>query len=207
MVTPKGYTDKENIENYLLKEIDSSFDGQIDSWIASVERIIDNYTGRNFIADTVASARLFDGDDSEDLIVDECVEVTLVEAGNDSYGGTFTTVGATGSDRYFTYPSNATVLGVPIHKIVLSARTFSEGRQNQRITAKWGYSVDVPDDISFAATVFVAGIINESRGGGRDVQSESIGTYKVTYNDAGPNSWADFDRAKQILDQYRRIHI
>ena len=55
---PKGYTNKEAIENYILQEIDVSFDTQLDAWIAGVETIIDQITGRNFIADSAASARV-----------------------------------------------------------------------------------------------------------------------------------------------------
>lgn len=40
-----GYCDKTGIENYLLLDIDSSFDTQIDSWIAAAEKFVNNYTG------------------------------------------------------------------------------------------------------------------------------------------------------------------
>lgn len=204
----KGYTTKTAVENYILQNIDSSFDSQLDSWIAGIERVIDNYTGRNFKADSAASARVFDGNGSEELIIDECIQVTLVEAGNDSYGDSFSTIPSTGSDKYFTYPANATVRQVPIHKLVLSARTFPNGRQNNRVTAKWGYSETPPEDIQFAACVFVSGVLNQHRQGGEEIKSESIGAYSVSYNtDAGDNSWADFERSKQILDQYKRINI
>lgn len=207
-MSAKGYTTKQAIENYLLTEIDDSFDSQVDAWIASIERIIDNYTGRNFKADASASARVFDGDGSGELLIDECIAVTKVEVGNDSYGDSFAEVPATGSDKYFTYPANATARMVPLHKLSLSARCFPAGQQNNRVTAKWGYSATPPEDITFAATVFVSGVINQSRGGGDEIKSESIGAYSVTYNsDKGSNSWADFERAKEILDQYKRLNI
>jgi len=38
-----------------------------------------------------------------------------------------------------------------------------------------------------------------------EVKSESIGTYAVTFKDA--KDWQDFERAKEILQQYRRINI
>lgn len=34
-MNPKGYTNKQAIENYLLIEIDDSFNSQVDAWIAS----------------------------------------------------------------------------------------------------------------------------------------------------------------------------
>ena len=204
----KGYTTKTKIENYILQDIDSSFDAQIQSWIEGIERIIDQITGRNFIADSAASARVFDGDGSNELLIDECIAISKVEAGNDGYGDTFTELAATGSDRYFTEPANAALKGVPIHKLTLRSRNWLEGIQNQRITAKWGYSAAVPADIEFAATVFVAGVLNQHRQGGDQIKSESIGNYQVTYNtDKEGDSYADFTRAKEILSAYTKLNI
>lgn len=208
MATPKGYTNKTAIQNYILQAIVSDFDTQVNDWISAVERTIDQITGRNFIADTTATARLYDGDGECELLIDDAVAVTVVESGLDSYGGQFNTVSATGSDRYFLEPANYAALGKPIRKISLSARVWAEGKQNNRITAKWGYSVEVPDDIKFVATVFVAGIMNQQRQGGEEIKSEKIGNYQVTYNtDNGKNSWADFENAKAILESYRIINI
>ena len=204
----KGYTTKAAIENYIMQEIDESFDAQVESWIEAVEKIIDKITGRNFVADSVASARLYDGDDTQELLIDECVAVTKVEAGNDSYGSTFTEVVSTGADRYFLKPDNYASKELPIYKIVFNARCFPGGMQNNRITAKWGYSAAVPADIEFAATVFVSGILNQQRQGGDEIKSESIGNYSVTYNtDKNGNSWADFERAQQILSAYTKLNI
>jgi len=205
---PKGYTTKTEIENYILNTIDDSFNSQIDTWIASVEKVIDNYTGRNFKADNTATARVYDGDDTNELIIDECVEISQVEVGEDLYGESFVTVPSTGTDKYILYPANHTAHNVPIHKIVLTNRDFLKGKQNQKITAKWGYSTTPPEDIRFAATVFVSGVLNQHRQGGDEIKSESIGSYSVTYNtDNGVNSWADFDKAQKILDQYLRLRI
>jgi hypothetical protein len=204
----KGYTDKSTIENYILQEIDVSFDNQLDEWIEGVEKTIENITGRVFIADTTASARLYDGDGEQDLLIDECVDVTKVEVGSDAYGSSFSEILETGSDRYFTYPQNAIVKGQCIDKVVLSARTFPCGMQNNRITAKWGYSVAVPADIKFVATVFVTGILNQQRMGGDQIKSERIGNFTVTYNtDNGGDSWTDFNNAMKILDSYKKILI
>jgi hypothetical protein len=204
----KGYTTKEEIQNYILNDIDDSFDDQIDSWIEAVEQIIDAITGRNFKADSAASARVFSGDGTQELLIDECVAVTTVEVGADSYGAAFSTVGATTADRYFLKPDNYAAKNVPIYAVVLSARTWTPGQQNARITAKWGYSVAVPELIKFAATVFVAGILNQHRQGGDQIKSEHIGNYQVTYNtDKEGDSFADFTRAKEILAQFTKINI
>ncbi|MHA1842387.1 MAG: hypothetical protein ACTSYW_10475 [Candidatus Heimdallarchaeota archaeon] len=43
--TPLGYCDKTDIENFLLLDIDSSFNQQIDDWIATAEKQVNLYTG------------------------------------------------------------------------------------------------------------------------------------------------------------------
>ena len=204
----KGYTNETNIERYGLIDIDDSYNGQIDSWIEGVENIIDLETGRNFIADSEASARVYGGDGSSVLSIDDAVEITTVEVGNDDYGGTFTAVQASGSNRYFTEPDNAVAKGVPITKLSLRSKIFTSGIQNHRVTAKWGYSVEVPADIQFAATVFTFGIVNQQRQGGQSIKSERIGNYQVSYNgEDGTDSWGDFSRAMDILQSYKRYYL
>jgi hypothetical protein len=204
----KGYTTEADVENYILHDIDETFSAQLDTWISGVEQMIEKLTGRVFIADDTATARVFDGDGTPELLIDDAIAVTIVESGLDEYGSSFQTVAATGADRYFLEPNNYAAKGLPITKVSLSARSFSAGKQNNRVTAKWGYSEEVPDAIKFAATVFVAGILNQHRQGGDEIKSESIGNYSVTYNsDSQSNSWADFDRAKEILQSYRKLNI
>lgn len=204
----KGYTTEVHIENYMLKEIDPSFATVINDWIEGVENTIDLITGRNFKADTDATARLFDGDDDIKLIIDDCVEITLVERGTDDYGGAFETIPATGSERYFSHPANHTAIKKPITSLSLRADRWTLGTQNHRITAKWGYSIEVPADIRRVATVLVAGIINAHSPSGQEIKSERIGNYQVTYNsEKGNNSLADFEEAKLMLDSYKRYFL
>lgn len=204
----KGYTSKANVENYGLVTVDDAFNTQINSWIEAAELIIDDITGRNFKADAVATPRLYSGDGDRSLIIDDAVEITQVEIGLDDFGGAFQTIPSSGSSRFFTEPANHVAHNVPITKVVLRDKVFTPGMQNQRITAKWGYSVAVPKNIEFAATVFVFGIANQNRQGGQSVKSERIGNYQVTYNsDNGQDSWGDFERALAILDSYKRYHI
>jgi len=40
-----GYADNTDISNFLLLDIDSSFDTQIDTWIATAEKFVNNYLG------------------------------------------------------------------------------------------------------------------------------------------------------------------
>lgn len=202
----KGYTNQTEIEGYMLQDIDPTYATQLDSFIEAVENHIEKQTNRVFIADSTASARLYDGDGTPELLIDECVAITNVEVGSDHYGGAFTEIASTGSERYFTEPANAIARGMAIFKLYLNATIFTSGIQNNRITAKWGFSTAVPADIKFVTTVFVAGILNQTRGAGGDIiKSERIGNYTVTFNNDQRDTLADFERAQDILHSYKRL--
>jgi hypothetical protein len=208
-MTPKGYTSKAAIEKYGSITIDASMDSQLNEYIVGVEETIDLITGRNFKADTVATPRFFDGNGERKLVIDDAVEITVVENGQDEYGGAFQTIPATGSNRFFTEPANHTALKIPVTTIFLASDVFTSGRQNIRVTGKWGYSVDVPAAIKRAATIFAFGILtNEQSVTARDIKSEKIGSYTVTYDpDSKRGSWADFENAMASLDAFKRYYL
>ena len=201
----KGYTTATKIENYTLTEIDISFKNQIETWIEVIEEYIDGYTGRNFIADLVASARLFSGNDSQNILIDDCIEITKVERGNNAYGDSFTEISAGGSGGYYLLPENYSANEYPIDKIHLRSKYWINGLSNHKITAKWGFSEEVPSDIEFATTVLVNGIINENNTTKGDLTSEKIGEYSVVFKDNAEKG--DFKRAMEILDKYKRIFL
>lgn len=200
----RKYTDKTKIENYALTTIDSSFDTQVDEWIESITRYIEQYTGRVFIADSTAKARLYDGNDRQILNIDDCVEVTKVEVGNNIWGDSFTEQVNTGSTpEYYTLPANDSSLEIPIRQIGLRNRLWIAGHANHRITAKWGYSATVPEDIELATTILVSGIVNANRtGGSGGIKSEKIGEYSVSYKDN-----AEEVKVKEILNNYKRYYV
>lgn len=201
------YTSIQDVENYLLTEIDIGFEPQVEKWIDAVEKFIDKYTGRNFKADATASVKKYDGfnvaenfrssaKSQKELFIDDCVEVTEVKITD------FVTP-VVPSTEYLLYPANS----LPKRRIKLkhdSSYSFVWGEQNIEITAKWGYSVNPPADIVFAATILVAGIINYGKGT-QIVRTETIGNYSVSYQDE--LGWQDFERAMDILNQYQKIEI
>lgn len=183
-------TTPEKIEDYLLITIDDDFKPKVQEFIDAVTAYIERFTGRKFSADATASPRTYDGTDSGELFIDDATEVTEVKI-NDT---------VLDEDDFHLYPSNR----LPKTRIILPYKKFTSGYQNVTVTAKWGYGEEIPADLAFAATVMAAGIVNSQNTDEKDIQSESIGRYSVTYR-AGSSQSHDFQNAKDILKMYRRL--
>lgn len=183
------YTTEQNIENYLLTDIADSFSGNIDRWINAVEQYIDKQTNRTFGTSNSASTRVYDGDDTDTLIIDDAHEIVSVTRDIDD--------SALGSDEWYSLPAN----DKPYTAIELDKKVFPEDTQNITVEAKWGYG-EVPDDIQLAATVLVAGIVNVAHDSDGEVKKESFGDYSVTYR--SESHWADYKRAEDIIKSYKR---
>lgn len=199
MAIVKPYITKSDLETFLGITISGT---DADLAINGAVTSVDNLTGRNFLADTTATARVYDGNNSRELLIDDCVQITLVERGLDNYGDFFETVPSTGLTRYYTRPANE----LPITSIVLRDNYWFNGLQNQRITAKWGYSVEVPADIANATLILAAGMYMYNKGtASGSVASEKIGNYAVSYpSDA---EWRAFKNSLKVLERYRRYYL
>lgn len=97
----------DKIESYLLITIDADFEPKVQEFIKAVTAYIERYTGRKFSVDSTASTRIYDGDGTNEVYIDDAAEITKVEV---SYGA--------GSDfteitDYYTYPSNAKPISTP----------------------------------------------------------------------------------------------
>lgn len=200
LITPKGYTNIDAIEAYLLIDIAQYFEEQVNEWIAQVEKYIENVTNRtSFIADASATARYYDGDNTRELFIDDAVEITEISLGTDDNATVYTS--AELREDYTLYPANALTDKKPYNSIKLTSGIFPRGDQNIKITAKWGYSVAVPADIKLVATMLVADIIEESMSAEGEVQSMSIGRYSVTYKTE--ERWQGIKEVKDMIANYR----
>jgi hypothetical protein len=186
MFTPKGYTTIPAIQNYLLIEITQCFQPQVEEWIAQMESYIETYTGRVFITPEEETEKVFDGNGKKEMKIDEFVSIKSIKINEEEV------------DEFYTYPNNVT----PKDTIVLKENVFTKDYQNVVVEAKWGYSEEVPQDLAFATTVLVAGIINHSLSHEGEVQSFSMGRYSVAYKDQ--KGWNDYKDAMAILDNYKR---
>jgi len=197
------YTSKQNLQNFLVLNISSDLDDQINEWIDAAEAWINKYCGREFEQES-ATSKLYDGDGTKELLVDDVLTVTRIETLDEERNVNDT---LDNTDYYWLYPANET----PKWKIVIDSRNapiavFPRGRQNIRVVGTFGYSVSVPADVELAATKIVAAIIRESV---TDVtgliKSESLGDYSVTFADI--DKIADRTGVKDILRHYRRMNI
>jgi hypothetical protein len=184
----RRYCTKTDVENYTLQTIDPTFDTQIDAWIEAVTQYIEGVTGRVFIADAEASARLYDGDGTDTLLIDDCIEVDTLTVEETEVA----------EEDYWVGPANETRK----YEIILKDGWFDIGTQNVEVEATWGYSEEVPADIKLAATILVAGITAHADQTGKEVRSETIGSYSVSYADK--RGWEDFERVKEILTSYQK---
>lgn len=187
-------TTKLAVENYLLTNIDSSFDAQIDEWIASVEAYMNKQTDRILLSDGVSADYYYDVPKgcTNKLRLDEFISISAV-----------TDVDSTeviAADEIYYYPSNAGY----INRIEYD-NGFTVGRRKIKVTGIRGrYTEDtLPLDLKFAATVLVAEIINFGNVSVGEVKKETIGRYAVDYATDGQK--VDLNRVKDILWSYRRI--
>ena len=191
MLTPKGYTNKGQIENYLLTTVNDIFHDQLDDWIAMMETHIDKVTGRNFIADTETTEKLYDGNGEDELLVDDFIGTPTIEINEVELA----------SDQYLVYPANTEKKNI-LKRV--SGSIWAKDDQSIGVTAKWGYSEEVPHDIIFATTVLVAGIINySSKDSQGQISTKTVGRYSVTYKDK--KQWQDFDQIDKIIKSYKKF--
>ena len=109
-------------------------------------------------------------------------------------------------DEFLLYP--ATVEELPKTSIKLKSDAglvFTEGEQNIKIEAKWGYSIEVPGNIKFAVIVLVAGMINNSWSSEGEMKSVTIGRYTMSFKDK--KELQDFERVQEILATYTKPSI
>jgi hypothetical protein len=215
----RQYTDTTSVELFLsdafqatVLDINNSFSVAISVYIDQVSKLIEEETGRQFIADTSDSVRLFEveyadaGDigryDAVDrsVNIDEAVSVTKVEV----KGGLTDDFVEVARNYVLLYPANKT----PKTRVYVDSGASTQlkvGQQNIKVTGKWGYSTSCPDDIKFAATVLTAGILQYSHRHQGQQKSLTMGRYQVSYADA--KQMGAYEQAMEILRRYKKNSI
>lgn len=191
------YTTEVDVEEYTLTTIDASFSARITQWISAMSKFADRKANRTLVTGT-ATTRKFDGSGTTEMLIDEVCGITAI-----------TIDGVDVLATALQYPANKTNK----YKLSFDTDGFTKGRQNVEVTGKFAMHsatddnavADVPDDIRWAVTVLVAGIVNNANRQEDAVKSEKIGQYQVTYNDPGQRK--DFLTAMEIIKGYRRVAV
>ena len=198
------YTNKSRIQNYLMIIINDSFSSQIEEWIGAAEDYIDNYTKTEFEEEVGVSSKIYDGDGSRELLIDDLITFTKVEI-LDEDGNIDYTIDS--SDEYYLYPANETPkTRIKINPYNAPISWFPGGSQNIKVYGAFGYSSSVPEAIRLAATKLVAEIIQDSNFSvGKEIKSEKLGEYSMSYQDMSDMS--EKLGINKILDQYKKIEV
>ena len=183
----RKYTEIDQIQNYILTTVDIDFAYQVNRWIEQMTQYIETTTGRIFLADEEESEKVYDGNGHTEMMIDEFTSIKKLTIGG---------VEILPAD-YYIYPNNQENK----NKIVLKNARFTKGNQNVVVEAMWGYSITVPNDLIFACTVLVCGMIYNSWSQEGEVQSMSMGRYSVSYKDQ--KGWNDLEQSKSIIEQYK----
>lgn len=187
------YTTIAKVEAYTLQDIASGFESNVTVWITGVSALMDTLTNRKLEADGSDSIKYYDGNGKEFVSIDDLQTITTVELG-DHWGENFTAV-----TNYVKYPAVA-----PHRALILKSGVWTGGLQNVKITGDWGYFANgsLPEDLAFAATVLVGGIITAQNPNAQNKKMERIGNYQVAYSD--DKGLADYNRALSIIDRYKK---
>jgi hypothetical protein len=195
------YCDIVDVENYLLKSIESGFQTQVEQWIRGVSRYMDTLANRTLVAPAIGSGedfevRYYDGTGRASLRIDDCQEIISVSVGN-FYGDNPVTLSP---NAILPYPKKA-----PYRQMLSRSSIFYLGVQNIAVEGRFGFFNEVPADIRLSCATIVAGIINAQDKGNAEKKSESIGNYSVSYKDA--TGFNDYDNAIATVKNYLKIEF
>ena len=172
------YTDKGTVQRYLAVDIQTDYDNLITDWIAAVTKWINRYVGFSFeVADR--EDRFYDGSATRKQEVDRFFGSMTVEILNPD-GSTFVTLTEGQANDYLAYPLNEVQKN---HLVLVNSSTignFPGRRSSVKVSAKFGQSATVPEDVGLVATKLVAQAFNESLKGGK-VSGQEIGDLKINY--------------------------
>lgn len=198
-----SYTNKGNIQKYLNVDIASSFDVQIDAWIAAVQKWIDRYTGKTFEVGSTETTRYYDTDGGRNVFIDSLVGVpsSVQILGPDGNVEETLTEGQT--EDYVLYPRNSDDKNEI--QLVTGGRRgrFPSRSSGVKVTAVFG-TATVPADITLVATKLVAKIVEKGLKGGT-LSSVSLGDFTSSFEKI--DEVADAMGITATLDTYRDIYI
>lgn len=179
------YTTKLDVQNYLLKTINASFDATLTSHIAAMSEYIDRTIGYPLYR-TEETERKYDGTGRRQIKIDPVHTISAVTVD----GTTITPI-----QRPYNTDTKT--------ELVQELAYFTPGLANVSVTGVHCLRKDLPEQIKWACTVLVALTVQQVDEQREGVQSEKIGDYSVTYQDQKQRG--DLIRAKEIINSFRPI--
>lgn len=162
-----------------INKTDAGDDASLQRILDAAERNINRAVNRpdGFVADTVASARIWAGSGKPYQYIDECVEVTLVAVKESATQDAYTSwndadwIAASGDPRspnYNDLPYDLLVVDPTGDESIFTRGDYvtrggfrpltewSRGVPTVSVSARWGFATTVPDDIKEAAIMQAA---------------------------------------------------
>lgn len=188
-------TTKAEIENYLITTIDPSFDTQIGLWISAMQEYIHTLANRKVVADDAESTLIYTGNNAPVLFIDDFHTITEVKVDDVVVADT----------DYVAKPFNLPYKNQLKYRSNSSWSGLNEG--GIEVTGRAGmYDKDaIPEDLRWACMILVAGIVQSSSNDNKNIQSETIGRYTVSYKT--DTQKMDYKNAIEIARSYRRSAI
>lgn len=166
-----GYTNEQNLENYLLITIDASFSSQIDDWISAAEVYVNNYTGwttASGLHNESISGELLDARIDGDLnlvVYPRKRPINSISSLQIWKGTTSITLDLTDSDGNTRYikPVQNNCIVYPSYELSISSGAYSissfaelkYSRYYTKMSYIAGYTT-IPKDIQLATTMIAA---------------------------------------------------
>ncbi len=197
-----AYTNKGNVQKFLNVDIASSFDAQITAWIVVAKAWIDRYCGKTF--ESASADRTYDGNGKRNIFIDDMSSVPTAVVILDIDGTVAFTLTEGASNDYLVYPLNESTKNELRLVNGATIGNFPARNSSLKVTAPFGFSVNVPADIEIVATKLVSDIVKEGLKGGK-LSSVSLGDYEANFQKI--DETADAMGIYQILDMYRDITL
>lgn len=188
----------------------TSKDAQISAVIPAASLAIQNYTDRDFAASEVTEDREYMYDWGGFLKIDDCSAVNSVSLAGSTLPATSYSVQPFGADvfAWIELPSRglSPEMGFTYN---LDVFLRERGRQSAVVTvnADWGWPI-VPNDVKMAAVWTVAAML-QNPGSSGQLSAESVAEVARSYALQAAQGTPEGipARARELLDQYRRINL
>jgi hypothetical protein len=165
-------------------------DTLISALIQSVSEAIEHYCGREFAESE--RTEFHDGRNSGSIVL-KCRPVQSVSGVYDDCDRVFPDLSEISSSCYVFYPESGL--------IELTGGLFSNGWRNVKVVYVAGYET-VPAAVEQAANILIANFYNRGHSGGDGLDSESVGAYTISYNEA---EWPA--SVKGLLFEFREYEV